>query len=55
MNALLGVVSHALLKSISEWPITPELKFRTIMAFNKLLWIQNDFINRHYQTMLAMP
>jgi hypothetical protein len=22
---------------------------RTIRAFNKVLWIQNDFINRHYQ------
>ena len=53
MNALLGVVSNALLNSISEWPITPELKFRTIMAFNKLLWIQNDFINRHYQAGLV--
>jgi len=49
MNALLGVISHSLLNSISEWPLTPEVRLRTIMAFNKLLWIQNDFINRHYQ------
>ncbi len=53
MNALLGVVSNALLNSISEWPITSELRFRTIMSFNKLLWIQNDFINRHYQAGIA--
>jgi len=22
---------------------------RTLRAFNKLLWLQNDLINRHYQ------
>lgn len=53
MNALLGAISHSLLNSISEWPLTPEVRLRTIMAFNKLLWIQNDFINRHYQAASA--
>lgn len=53
MNALLGVISHSLLSSISEWPLTPEMRLRTIIAFNKLLWIQNDFINRHYQASSA--
>ncbi len=53
MNALLGVVSHTLFNSISEWPLATELKFRTIMAFNKLLWIQNDFISRHYQSAMS--
>jgi hypothetical protein len=49
MNALMGAISHTLLTSISEWPLTPDVRLRTIIAFNKLLWIQNDFINRHYQ------
>lgn len=49
MNALMGVISDVLLTSISEWPIAPEVALPTIQAFNKLLWIQNDFVNRHYQ------
>ncbi len=49
MNALLGTISDVLLSSIAEWPLAPEVKFRTIQAFNKLLWIQNDFIAKHYQ------
>ncbi len=49
MNALMGAISQVLLQSISEWPIPPETRLATIQAFNKLLWIQNDFINRHYQ------
>ena len=49
MNALMGVISSVLIGSIREWPIPPEVKLQTIEAFNKLLWIQNDFINRHYQ------
>lgn len=49
MNALMGVISDVLLTSISEWPMDAPTALRTIRAFNKLLWIQNDFINRHYQ------
>lgn len=48
MNALMGMLAHVLFASIAEWPIAPELRLRTIQAFNKLLWIQNDFISRHY-------
>lgn len=48
MNALMGVISNVLFDSISQWPIAPELRFKTIQAFNKLLWIQNDFITRNY-------
>lgn len=55
MNALMGVLSHVLFASIGEWPLAPEVRFRTIQAFNKLLWIQNDFINRHYQTPIEVP
>ena len=48
MNALMGVISGVLIHSISDWPLPPEVRLRTIQAFNKLLWIQNDFITRHY-------
>lgn len=48
MNALMGVISGVLIHSISEWALPSELRLRTIQAFNKLLWIQNDFITRHY-------
>jgi hypothetical protein len=27
---------------------------RTLRAFNKLLWLQNDLINRHYQDGAAL-
>jgi hypothetical protein len=50
MNALMGVISDVLLTSISDWPLEPAVALQTIRAFNKLLWIQNDFINRHYQS-----
>lgn len=49
MNALMGVISDVLLTSISDWPLEPVVALQTIRAFNKLLWIQNDFVNRHYQ------
>lgn len=48
MNALMGLVSDALFQSIAEWPLDEATKTKTMQAFNKLLWIQNDLINRHY-------
>lgn len=53
MNALMGVISAVLMESICEWPLTPEVRLRTMQAFSKLLWIQNDFINRHYQAQIV--
>jgi hypothetical protein len=56
MNALMGAISHVLMTSIQEWPVTPEVRLATMLAFNKLLWIQNDFINRHYaQSAIPAP
>lgn len=49
MNALMGLISSQLTASISTWPIDADTRLGTIQAFNKLLWIQNDFITRHYQ------
>lgn len=48
MNALMGQLSDVLIEAISNSPIDQATAFKTIRAFNKLLWIQNDFIQRHY-------
>lgn len=48
MNALLGFVSTALLSAIGSLGLEAEARVNTIAAFNKLLWLQNDLIVRHY-------
>jgi len=48
MNALMGLLSHLILGAIQQLGLTPDEQRRAITAFNKLLWIQNDFIQRHY-------
>jgi hypothetical protein len=49
MNALMGFVSDALTGTILGLGLDREREVRTVRAFNKLLWLQNDLINRHYQ------
>jgi hypothetical protein len=49
MNALLGFVSDALTATILGLGLDRESEVQTLRAFGKLLWIQNDLINRHYQ------
>ncbi len=49
MNALMGFVSDALINTIFSLDIPNEAKVSAIRAFNKLLWLQNDLIVRHYQ------
>jgi hypothetical protein len=49
MNALLGFVADALTQTIFDLNLDRETETRTVRAFNKLLWLQNDLINRHYQ------
>lgn len=49
MNALLGFVADALTATIQALGLDLETERRTTRAFNKLLWLQNDLINRHYQ------
>ena len=49
MNALLGFVSDALTSTILSLGLERGLEVRMLRAFNKLLWLQNDLINRHYQ------
>ncbi|MFO1019831.1 MAG: protoglobin family protein [Planctomycetales bacterium] len=49
MNALMGFLSDTLVQVIASLPLESGEMLKTIRAFNKLLWIQNDFITRHYQ------
>jgi hypothetical protein len=49
MNALLGFVSDALTNVILGLNLDRQTEIRTVRAFNKLLWLQNDLITRHYQ------
>ena len=48
MNALLGFVADAIHATIFDLGLDHETERRTIRAFSKLLWLQNDLINRHY-------
>ncbi len=48
MNALMGFVSDALIATITGLDLDRDTKIKTLRAFNKLLWLQNDLINRHY-------
>lgn len=50
MNALMGFVADAFNATILGMDIPDEAKTKAIRAFSKLLWIQNDFIVRHYAT-----
>jgi hypothetical protein len=49
MNALMGFVADALVAAIFSLGISRETEVQTFRAFNKLLWLQNDLITRHYQ------
>jgi hypothetical protein len=49
MNALLGFVADALTSTILGLGLGRKQEVRTLRAFGKLLWLQNDLINRHYQ------
>ncbi|MCY2965185.1 MAG: protoglobin family protein [Planctomycetota bacterium] len=47
MNALMGVLSDCLTEVILELPLEATNRNQTVRSFNKLLWIQNDLVNRH--------
>ena len=49
MNVLMGFVSDALIATIIGLELPRDVEVSTLHAFNKLLWIQNDLITRHYQ------
>ncbi len=48
MNALMGFVADAVNATILGSSLSAEDKTRAVRAFSKLLWLQNDLINRHY-------
>lgn len=49
MNALLGFVADAFTNTILNLGLERGQEVRTLRAFNKLLWLQNDLVNRHYR------
>lgn len=48
MNALMGFVADALITTILGLGLERETEVKTLRAFNKLLWLQNDLVARHY-------
>lgn len=48
MNALMGFVADAFVATILSLNLPRETEVATLRAFNKLLWLQNDLIVRHY-------
>lgn len=52
--ASLGFVADALTATILEPGLERECEQSTLWAFSKLLWLQNDLINRHYQEAKSM-
>lgn len=48
MNALMGFVADAFNATILGLGLDRETEVRTLRAFSKLLWLQNDLIARHY-------
>lgn len=48
MNALMGFVADAFIATIVGLGLDRETEVKALRAFNKLLWLQNDLIVRHY-------
>lgn len=48
MNALMGFVAAAVVGTLWDLVADDATRRRYIEAWNKLLWVQNDLINRHY-------
>ena len=55
MNALMGLLADTLLDVLAQQPLDSATLLRSLRAFQKLLWIQNDFITRHYQAPSRTP
>ena len=50
MNALMGFVADALTATILGLGLDRATEIQTLRGFGKLMWLQNDLINRHYQS-----
>jgi hypothetical protein len=48
MNSLMGFVADALTATILGLGLPRDTEVKTLRAFGKLLWLQNDLIARHY-------
>lgn len=48
INALMGFVADAINATIFGLQLDRATETRTLRAFGKLLWLQNDLLNRHY-------
>lgn len=48
MNSLMGYMADAFHAIVLNLGLPREQEAVTLRAFSKLLWIQNDFISRHY-------
>jgi hypothetical protein len=48
MNALMGFVADAINATVLDLGLDRQTEVTTLRAFSKLLWLQNDLINRHY-------
>ena len=48
MNVLIGVISDVLLDAVFQVCSDQETAMHTFRAFNKLMWVQNDLVTRHY-------
>jgi hypothetical protein len=48
VNALFGYVEDVLISAIMDLPVDNATKKAALRAFNKILWIQNDLMVRHY-------
>lgn len=55
MNALLGFVADAFIATILGLGLEKQAEANALRAFSKLLWIQNDFVVRHYAAETAAP
>lgn len=50
INALLGYVESVLINGILSLNLDRETETAALLAFNKLLWIQNDYFAKYYAT-----
>ena len=48
-NALLGLISDILTATLIASALDDATTLKTVQAWQKLLWIQNDFVSRHYR------
>jgi len=55
MNALMGFVADAFTATILSLKLDRATEVKTLRAFGKLLWLQNDLIARHYAGRADQP